>query len=116
MRVRPRCLASPSRRSHATQAEALITAAVLATLAASVSAQRQLDELTKPRLPADSDSSQAVALGDVDGDFGMVFGHSDSPSTGQQNRLYLTEVGAEIAQTPVREPRQRTRVARAPSP
>ncbi len=85
MHVRPPSHVSPSWRGNASPAELLITAAVLATLAASVPAQRQFDELGKRGLPADSDLTQAVALGDVDGDGDLdtVFGNSG------QNRLYL---------------------------
>ncbi len=68
MRVRQPSLVSPSSRGHAPRNEALLTAAVLAVVAASVPAQRQFDELRKRGLPADSDGTQAVALGDVDGD------------------------------------------------
>ena len=63
MRIR-----QPSRISHsrcASPNDALITAAVLAVLAASVPAQRQFDELRKRGLAADSEWTRAVALGDV---------------------------------------------------
>ena len=67
MRIRQASLSSRSSRGHASPTEALITAAVLATLAASVPAQRQFDELLPRRgLPADTDFTFAVALVDVD--------------------------------------------------
>ncbi len=88
MRIRQASLSSRSLRGHVSPTEALITAAVLATLAASVPAQRQFEELPRRGLPADSDFTFAVALGDVDGDgdLDMVFGNGF-----QQNRLYLND-------------------------
>ena len=84
MRTRQPSLRSHASRCHASPTEALLTAAVLAALAASLPAQRQFDELRKRGLPADS-----VALGDVDGDLDMVFGNRGF--YGEQNRLYLND-------------------------
>ena len=66
----------------------LITAAVLAALAATAPAQRQFDELPRRGLPVDFDQTTAVALGDVDadGDLDMILGN-----VGRQNRLYLND-------------------------
>ena len=63
MRVRLTSDSSPTHRRGVSRSEALITAAVLAALAASVPAQRQFDELRRRGLPFDEDDTQAVALG-----------------------------------------------------
>ena len=57
-----------STRSHVSPNEALLTAVVLAvaTLAPSVPAQLQFDQLRA--LPVDRDETRDVAMGDVDGD------------------------------------------------
>ena len=61
MRVRSPSPISALSRGPAPRNEALIAAAVLAALAASVPAQRQFGELFKRQLPIDRDSSHAVA-------------------------------------------------------
>ena len=67
----------------------MIAAAVIAVLAGSAPGQRLFDALIKRHMPTDSDSTQAVAFGDVDldGDLDIVIGNG----SGQQNRLYLND-------------------------
>ena len=72
---RPGILLPPS-RGRASPTGALLIAASLALVAASVTAQRQFDELRKRGLPAASDYTEAVALGDVDGDGDLSLGLS----------------------------------------
>ena len=82
----------PSPRTRPPHRETLIAAAVLATLATSVPAQEQFDELGLRGLPRDTDFTLALAMGDVDGDGDLdaILGNSYSTLVSlTQNRLYL---------------------------
>ncbi len=85
MKLRAQVSARLQSSPCASQVSVLLTAAVMAAVAASAAAQRQFEELGKRGLPAGRDITFSSVLGDVDGDgdLDLVVGNSG------QSRLYV---------------------------
>ena len=87
-----------SSRASLPAVEQALSAAIIAALAASASAQLQFGELPRYQLPPVTEFTTSVALGDVDGDgdVDLVLGNGGASSLAgapnpQPNRLYLSD-------------------------